>query len=65
MLFEWDETKNRLNIHKHGISFEQAVKIFDGYTVDRIDDRFGYDEVRVFSLGIVEIHREFMTAAHM
>ncbi len=50
MLFEWDETKNRLNIHKHGISFEQAVKIFDGYTVDRIDDRFGYDEVRVFSL---------------
>jgi uncharacterized DUF497 family protein len=27
--FEWDETKNRANIAKHGISFETAKLIFD------------------------------------
>ncbi|MEO4043273.1 BrnT family toxin [Hoeflea sp. CAU 1731] len=32
MEFEWDEDKNRRNIAKHGVSFEQAQKIFDGWT---------------------------------
>ena len=50
-MFEWDEAKNLLNIAKHGVSFEQARLIFDDYTVDRIDDRFFYDEIRIFSLG--------------
>ncbi len=30
MEFEWDETKNRTNILKHGIDFETAMRIFDG-----------------------------------
>ena len=50
-MFEWDERKNQLNIAKHGVSFEQAKQIFDDFTVDRIDDRFFYDEIRQFSLG--------------
>ncbi len=28
-LFEWDENKNKSNKEKHGISFEDASKIFD------------------------------------
>lgn len=28
-LFEWDEKKNKRNKGKHGISFEDASKIFD------------------------------------
>ncbi len=28
-VFEWDEKKNLINIQKHGISFEEAVKLFD------------------------------------
>jgi len=28
-LFEWDENKNLINIQKHGISFEEATKLFD------------------------------------
>ncbi|EKS36974.1 MULTISPECIES: BrnT family toxin [Afipia] len=28
--FEWDGDKNRRNIEKHGIDFEDAVDIFDG-----------------------------------
>jgi len=26
---EWDETKNELNVRKHGISFEEASEIFN------------------------------------
>ena len=27
-LFEWDTAKNRINITKHGISFEEAKSVF-------------------------------------
>ena len=27
-LFEWDSDKNRANISKHGISFQQAIGVF-------------------------------------
>ena len=30
MTFEWDEDKNRINIGKHGVSFETATRIFEG-----------------------------------
>jgi uncharacterized DUF497 family protein len=26
--FEWDENKNRANQRKHGVSFEEAVRVF-------------------------------------
>jgi uncharacterized protein len=26
--FEWDETKNRSNQRKHGLSFEEAIRVF-------------------------------------
>jgi len=29
MTFEWDENKNQINIKKHGLSFEEATKIFE------------------------------------
>lgn len=29
MILVWDETKNRLNRRKHGISFEAAARVFD------------------------------------
>ena len=54
MKFEWDDDKNRQNIAKHGVSFEDASKIFDGFTVDRLDDRFDYGEEREISIGLVE-----------
>ncbi len=28
MTFEWDENKNIINQHKHGISFEEAKAVF-------------------------------------
>ncbi len=65
MLFQWDEEKNRSNIAKHGISFEIARQIFNGFTLDRIDDRFNYGEIREISIGrtgdltiLVVVHTE-------
>lgn len=28
-LFEWDQKKNEINVEKHGLSFEDATKIFN------------------------------------
>ncbi|MGS0743918.1 BrnT family toxin [Glaciimonas sp. GG7] len=28
-LFEWDETKNLSNLHKHHLTFEVATQVFD------------------------------------
>jgi uncharacterized DUF497 family protein len=49
----WDPRKNRRNIAHHGVAFEDAVKIFEGPTLERVDDRFEYDEVRMYAVGIV------------
>jgi hypothetical protein len=38
-LFEWDDDKNRRNIEKHGIDFEDAVEIFDNRMLLRRSDR--------------------------
>ncbi len=54
MRFEWDEDKNLVNSIKHGVCFEDACQIFDGFTLDRIDDRFDYGEIRVISIGSIE-----------
>jgi uncharacterized protein len=37
----------------HGIAFEDAVRIFEGATVEKVDDRFDYDERRVYAIGVV------------
>jgi len=53
MSFDWDEDKYRLNIANHGVRFEDAVKIFDGMTVDDLDTREDYGEDREISIGMV------------
>jgi len=54
MQYAWDPAKNAANIRKHRISFERAVRIFDGPTVERIDDRYEYGETRINAVGIIE-----------
>jgi hypothetical protein len=54
MTFEWDEDKNRINIGKHGVSFETAMRIFEGPVLSWIDDRKEYGEVRLRSIGQVD-----------
>ena len=54
MDFEWDEGKNRQYIEKHGIGFARASKIFDGPTLEAVDDRADYGELRIKSLGLLD-----------
>ena len=53
MNYVWDPEKNRRNVARHGIAFEDAVRIFEGPTLERVDDRFDYGEVRVYAVGVV------------
>ena len=53
MRYTWTEKKNRRNIKLHGIGFEDALRIFESPTVERIDDRFDYGERRVYAIGMV------------
>jgi hypothetical protein len=53
MRYIWNEEKNSQNIRRHGIAFEDAKRIFDAPTVERIDDRFDYGEDRIYAIGLV------------
>ena len=53
MRYSWDKDKNHRNLVRHGIAFEDAIRIFDGPTVEKVDDRFDYGEIRVYAVGLV------------
>jgi uncharacterized DUF497 family protein len=53
MRYTWDERKNRRNRELHGIAFEDAIRIFEGPTLESPDDRFNYGEDRVYAIGLV------------
>ena len=50
--FEWDESKCRSNIERHGIDFRDLAPFFDRPTLARRSDRRG--EVRCLAIGIFE-----------
>ena len=53
MKFEWDESKRRSNIKRHGIDFVDAEIVFAGATITILDDRFDYDETRLITFGLL------------
>jgi uncharacterized DUF497 family protein len=53
MTYTWSLAKNRRNTTRHGIAFEDAARIFEGPTLEQVDDRFDYGEIRVYAIGIV------------
>ena len=53
MRYVWDPKKNRRNVARHGIAFEDAIKIFEGPTLEQVDDRFDYGEVHIYAIGVV------------
>ena len=63
LFFEWDDEKNRRNRAKHGVSFEDAKAVFsDLFMMENFDDRFGYNEERVVSVGMTS--RGLLTVAN-
>lgn len=53
MKYVWDPRKGRQNLTRHGITFEDAIRIFDGPTLEKVDDRFDYAETRIYAIGLV------------
>ena len=51
-MFEWDSAKNATNRRKHGISFEEAIEIFNGPVLSRADDDT-HGETRERSYGLI------------
>lgn len=54
MRFEWDEEKAEANRKKHGVSFEEALAVFDDpYAVELIDEAHSTeDEIRYAIIGL-------------
>ncbi|MCL2192202.1 MAG: BrnT family toxin [Treponema sp.] len=52
--FIWDENKNRANMKKHAIDFNDAVRAwYDPNRIDFFDDEHSQDEARWIFLGAV------------
>jgi len=54
VLFEWDPAKAEINQRKHGISFEDAVQVFDDPYSLAEQDRIVGGEYRWQTIGLVE-----------
>lgn len=51
--FEWDENKNRINLQKHGISFDEAKTVFYDESAILFDDpEHSEEEERFLIIGV-------------
>ena len=56
MQFEWDERNNKINLAKHGLSFETATLVFrDPDILSVPDQRHQGEGERWFSIGRVDV----------
>jgi len=64
MQFEWDPKKARLNLRKHGITFDEAATVFlDDLSLTGYDPDHSNDEDRFVTFGISNSGR-LLTVAH-
>jgi uncharacterized DUF497 family protein len=54
MIFEWDESKNRDNIRKHGFDLSDAEEMFRGLLLVRPDTREDYGDERWLGIGMIQ-----------
>ncbi len=55
IIVEWDDSKNRINIRKHGISFETAALVFaDEERIEYYDRLHSTSEDRYVVIGCVQ-----------
>ena len=56
--FEWDETKAKINLNKHGISFEEAISVFnDKLSLTVFDFEHSINEDRFIDIGLSNKNR--------
>ena len=53
MKFEWDEGKNKINLQKHGIDFNDVAELFNQPMLVLLDSRDDYGEERWIGIGIL------------
>lgn len=53
MRFSWSERKRAMNLKDHGLDFVDAPRVFEGLTLSFEDERFGYEERRFVTLGLL------------
>ena len=64
MHFEWDPAKARKNLHKHGVTFEEASSVFyDPLAVTGADPDHSEGEERMVTFGMSSLGR-FLVVAH-
>lgn len=51
MVITFDPAKRHATFNDRGLAFEDAAIIFEGQTLDMIDDRFDYAEERIITVG--------------
>jgi len=55
MFFDWDDSKEKLNIAKHGIGFSIAAKVFnDPYRIEDYDEIHSISEDRYITIGRIQ-----------
>ena len=54
MRFSWDPKKNEANLTERGFDFGFASLIFEGPTLERLDDRRVYGDRRVLAIGLAQ-----------
>ena len=64
LIFDWDAKKDRKNIRKHKITFEEAKTIFyDAYLITYPDELHSDNEERYISIGY-STHSRILLAIH-
>ncbi len=53
MIFEWDYAKSHRNAIDRRLPFDLALALFDGPTLETVDVRREYGEIRIKAIGIV------------
>ncbi len=54
MNIEWDEQKREANLHKHGLDFADAERVFALPVLEALDDRKEYGEERWVGIGFLD-----------
>ena len=60
MIYEWDDEKNKINIKKHCISFEEAQTIFEDPLLQISNDDGFYQEERFRAIGTSQRGRNLL-----
>jgi len=61
--FEWDRDKAEKNLHKHGVSFDEAATVFGDFLATTAPDPdHSTDEDRFITVGLSKLGRLLMIA---